>query len=251
MEFTINLGKKSAALIILTGMVAATIPFADAATSAKPTTLCVQKSGAVVGRGTCKTGETKFTVMPGNVTRKAKTAKTLTGNAPAQPRNAGLATTFATTISSLSVLSATPRVYTSLVTVPAGTDFGTSFFNTPEMPKCPADAPLMLASMPVAVNDGKPNVRVESNANFAYYYQDLATPVTKTRWDEDLEQYVEYQDSSDWRISAETRFVDLLMDSNKSFYFELYGDEGESLPYAVKFYLSVLCVPTVDLVAAP
>jgi hypothetical protein len=238
MKITINIARKHVVILVGCLLVLSGTRIAEATVFARSANkLCVTKSGAVFARSACKPNESKFNTMPGSVKKKKLTAKIL-GSQTLSSQESLTASTNSAFVSSLSILSNTPRVYTQLVTIPKGTPISMTnliYSKNNGIPFCPSDAPIKYSSNFTLVElDSSSDYRVSDGFDGQYFFREKTA------------------DQGDWILWLS--FNEYTSASNVTI--ELIGrPNGESTdtvidetPFDISAYVSVTCIPTVQLV---
>jgi hypothetical protein len=238
MNISINVKKSHVAAIVSAILIFAGVQVAEATLlSSAGSKLCVSKSGAVFARTACKSNEKLFSVMPGKI-KKKKITETILGESSGSNLSPLTVDAKSVNISSLDVLSNTLRAYTKLITIPAGTptsnDAAQSYFNKNDgLPVCPSDAPIAVSTTITPTNlDTSWNWMSPDGQNF-YFWEN------SNEW-------------GDYDISLE--FGDL---NTPNFAMYIYKNMNHGLserlsetPIDLSMYVSVTCIPTVNLVAS-
>jgi len=267
MNISINVKKSHVAAIVTAILVFAGVQVAEATIlSSAGSKLCVNKSGAVFARNSCKAKETLFSVMPGKVKKVPIKEIEIGSSTFSSQGSQSLASVMNTTVTSLSLLATTPRVFTNIVTFPEGLTINSLDGNfSSAIPNCPADAPFRTGQFiePLKDSEGQFPMGMERLDNW--------NQISYAAWANGVKIVKTFQPSEEiTRTNIEDHiFFEFHMPASASdplsFIAYFYGNsslgdgnggviEEQSGEYTfaedVSFYVSVTCIPTVNLVAS-
>jgi hypothetical protein len=267
MNISINVKKSHVAAIVTAILVFAGVQVAEATIlSSAGSKLCVTKSGAVFARNSCKASETLFSVMPGKV-KKVPIKEIEIGSSTFSSKDSqSLASVMNTTVTSLSLLATTPRVFTNIVTFPEGLTINSLDSNfSSAIPNCPADAPFRTGQFvePLKGSNGQSPMGMErldggDSISFAAWANGVKIVKTFQPTEEitrtNIEDHIWFEFNIPGPASESINFRAYFYGNSS------LGDgnggvlEEESGEYTfnedVSFYVSVTCIPTVNLVAS-
>ena len=266
MNISINVKKSHVAAIVTAILVFAGVQVAEATLlSSAGSKLCVSKSGAVFARTACKSNEKLFSVMPGKV-KKVPIKEIEIGSSKLSNKDSqSLASVMNTTVTSLSLLATTPRVFTNIVTFPEGLTINSLDANfSSAIPNCPVDAPFRTGQFvePLKDSNGQPPMGMErldewNRISFAAWANGVKIVKTFQPTEEitrtNIEDHIWFEFNMPASASEPINFSAYFYGNSETYEnSELVQRQTGEYTFAedVSFYVSVTCIPTVNLVAS-